>query len=88
MQYLFQGLVVDETGSVLGDLKLALLYLFAELPVLKEQGEQELQMWQQIVTLRYAEGCLHVAASDPGVRQKAAGKYPARRKRKSQSDSV
>lgn len=45
MQYLFQGLVVDETGSVLGDLKLALLYLFAELPVLKGQGEKELQVW-------------------------------------------
>lgn len=31
--YLFESFVVYKAGSILGDLKLPLLYLFAELPV-------------------------------------------------------
>jgi hypothetical protein len=34
--HLLQGFVVDETGCILGDLELPLLYLLSELPVRRE----------------------------------------------------
>ncbi len=39
MVYLFQSLVVDEAGGILGDLELPLLNLLAKLPVSRSQQQ-------------------------------------------------